>query len=140
MRPRTPAMCDPGDDGVCFGVGMVGCTEGGAPVVGVAEAMTLRCLPSFAVLILAIGCDTAEDGEPTLPSELNVAECGETSRIIPRAPDGDDLCTDRPDCYQTSGTPDGGCPNTCSCLCHRGGCYQHACTLVGGCTEPPVYR
>ena len=61
-------------------------------------------------------------------------------RTWERAPDGDSVCSGKDDCFHSSGTPEGGCPNTCSCVCVCGLCFKHSCTLVGGCTEPPVYR
>jgi hypothetical protein len=63
-----------------------------------------------------------------------------TSERVP-APEGNALCADRATCSTTAGEPDHqGCPNTCSCLCHEGRCYQNTCTAIAGCSEPPVYR
>lgn len=91
-------------------------------------------------VVLLAHCNTAPEEDGTPPAELNAQECGEPSRLMPRAPDGDALCLDKEDCYESSGSPVGGCPNTCSCRCFRGVCYQDMCTAVGGCTEPPIYR
>lgn len=74
------------------------------------------------------------------PPSINSSQCGWPERTLERAPDGDFLCADREDCYHTSGSPAGGCPNTCSCVCWESACYQHSCTLVGDCDEPPVYN
>jgi hypothetical protein len=80
---------------------------------------------------------------------LSLAGCsddkGATSCAAPaageiRAPDGDSACAASATCG-TSGQPDHqGCPNTCGCLCYEGLCYQKACTAIGGCADPPVYR
>jgi hypothetical protein len=60
---------------------------------------------------------------------------------VARAPTGDSLCAGRADDTYTSGQPDHlGCPNTCSCLCSGGLCYENTCTTIGGCADPPVYR
>jgi hypothetical protein len=92
----------------------------------------------------AEGISEAPGGEETdggVPDHVNASQCGQPDRVLPRAIDGDALCSGREDCYQTSGSPlHGGCPNTCSCLCMYGVCYQHSCTMVGGCTEPPEYN
>ena len=101
--------------------------------------MRKLCLVAVVVVALAIRCSSsASDGAP--PEEVNSASCGDSSGILPRASPGDELCLGRDDCYRTAGTPVGGCPNVCSCLCYREACYRLACTLVGGCTEPPIYR
>jgi hypothetical protein len=73
------------------------------------------------------------------PKTFNFSQCGGPDWTLERAPDGDFLCLDREDCYHTSGSPAGGCPNTCSCVCWEAVCYQGPCTLVP-CDEPPVYN
>jgi hypothetical protein len=73
------------------------------------------------------------------PPSINLSQCSWPDRTINRAPDGDFLCAGREDCYHTSGSPAGGCPNTCSCICWDSVCYQGSCTLVP-CDEPPVYN
>jgi hypothetical protein len=72
--------------------------------------------------------------------EKDVAMCVALSGERILAPEGDNLCVDRENCSSTTGTPDHqGCPNTCSCLCHEGRCYQQGCTAIA-CNDPPVYR
>jgi len=77
------------------------------------------------------------------PLHINSEVCDDsTDRMLPRAEAGDYLCVGKDNCYRTSGSPgeNSGCPNTCSCLCVCDVCYQNSCTMVGGCTEPPVYK
>jgi hypothetical protein len=84
--------------------------------------------------------DASADPVEEPPDHINTSICGETDFVIPRAEAGDHLCVGKEDCYHTSGSPVGGCPNTCSCYCMYEVCYQGPCTLVPGCTEPPIYR
>jgi hypothetical protein len=57
-----------------------------------------------------------------------------------RAPAGDTLCASAESCSTTAGQPDHqGCPNTCSCLCHDGLCYENTCTALA-CSDAPVFR
>jgi len=102
--------------------------------------MKIILLSIFSVMFLQVkSCsDSTESNMP--PLHINEKECGGEDIMLPRAEAGDHLCSDKENCYSTQGTPDGGCPNTCSCLCMYGVCYQGPCTGVGGCTEPPVYR
>jgi hypothetical protein len=103
--------------------------------------MKLIILSILSVLFLeARSCsDTTKPEEP--PLHINYIDCGgPVDWILPRAEAGDFLCVEKDDCYHTSGTPEGGCPNTCSCVCMYEVCYQANCTLVEGCTDPPVYR
>ena len=68
------------------------------------------------------------------------AACSNPTAQQVRATEGDSLCATTINCT-TSGQPDHqGCPNTCSCLCYQGACYQNTCTAIAGCTDPPVYR
>jgi len=97
-------------------------------------------LAVLVAVVLLVHCNTAPEEESNPPAELNAEACGQPSGLLPRAPEGDVLCVEKDNCYQTSGSPVGGCPNTCSCLCFLDVCYQLACTAVGGCTEPPIYR
>ena len=94
------------------------------------RTLTLSLFP-LAVLLLLAGCsDAADDGRM----------CAAPTAAQVRAPEGDNLCVARTTC-STSGQPDHqGCPNTCSCLCHEGLCYQKTCTAIGSCTDDPVYR
>lgn len=70
--------------------------------------------------------------------------CGSDSgcaKGLRRAPSGDAVCVGMAECSLTSGQPDHqGCPNTCSCLCSFGQCFESTCTAIGGCTAPPTYR
>ena len=87
-------------------------------------------LLSLIVVVSSVGCSDAKDA----------SACGAPAAGATRAPEGDSLCAGTATCT-TSGQPDHqGCPNTCSCLCHEGLCYQKACTQIGGCTDAPVYR
>ena len=85
--------------------------------------MMRRTSLAVVVAVLLPHCDSAtgDDGAP--PVELNAEVCGEPSGSLPRAPEGDGLCLEKDDCYRSSGSPVGGCPNTCSCLCFRDVCY-----------------
>jgi len=85
-----------------------------------------------------------QDAAPTDLHGVSSEACGffppEPWTMI-RATDGDPLCSGKDDCFETAGSPvAGGCPNTCSCMCVCGLCFQWMCTMVGGCTEPPIYR
>jgi hypothetical protein len=72
--------------------------------------------------------------------DKGATSCAAPAAADVRAPEGDSLCANTASC-STTGQPDHqGCPNTCSCLCHEGLCYQRACTQIGSCTDPPVYR
>ena len=97
----------------------------------------LRCAVFSGILTAAALTMVSCEREP--PDAINALWCGQDDMRLPRAPDGDFLCLDKDDCYVTPGTPVGGCPNTCSCLCMYNVCYQYACTLVP-CDEPPIYR
>lgn len=91
----------------------------------------------------AVAANPAERDAASLTSVSSELCLGLAHRVptaLQRAPAGDSLCAGRDDCYMTSGSPAGGCPNTCSCLCVCGLCFQDMCTLVPGCSEPPVYR
>jgi hypothetical protein len=102
--------------------------------------MKIILLSILSVIFLqAKSCSESTDGKKP-PLHINLLECGEDDMVLPRAEAGDYLCSDREDCYRTPGTPEGGCPNTCNCVCMYGVCYQEGCTLVPGCTEPPIYR
>lgn len=94
---------------------------------------------SFLAGVLAASALMAASCHSDPPSSVDAVRCGDDSRLLPRAPDGDFLCTERDDCYVTPGTPVSGCPNTCSCLCMYHVCYQYGCTLVP-CDEPPIYN
>jgi hypothetical protein len=94
------------------------------------STLTFLMLPLAALLLLAGCSDNENDG----------AMCNAPTAGQVRAPAGDSLCAARASC-STSGQPDHqGCPNTCSCLCHEGRCYQQACTAIASCTDDPVYR
>ena len=72
--------------------------------------------------------------------DKGASSCSAPPAGATRAPEGDSLCAGTASC-STIGQPDHmGCPNTCSCLCHEGLCYQRTCTGIGGCADPPVYR
>jgi hypothetical protein len=87
-------------------------------------------LPAVVSLLLLAGCSN-DGGGPA---------CGAPAAGQARAPEADSLCASGDTC-STSGQPDHqGCPNTCSCLCHEGLCYQRSCTAIASCAEPPVYR
>ena len=59
---------------------------------------------------------------------------------LTRAPSGDSACAGQNECFVTSGQPDHtGCPNTCSCTCANGQCFERDCTSAF-CTDPPVYH
>jgi hypothetical protein len=102
--------------------------------------MKIIVLSIFAVMFLQVKSCSDSTESSTPPLHINLKDCGKDDQVLPRAEAGDSLCVGREDCYQTSGSPEGGCPNTCSCVCMYGVCYQNGCTLVGGCTEPPIYR
>jgi hypothetical protein len=80
------------------------------------------------------------DGFP--PRTISADNCGLTpsARDLPRAANWDALCAGRPDCSVTSGKPDHEyCPNTCSCACYDGVCYQNTCTTMD-CVGPEDFR
>jgi hypothetical protein len=99
------------------------------------------CTPS------GCGCD------PATGFWTCTADCGSGGSCVPeesatctngyygsRAPEGDALCTGKPDCFRTSGLPpQTGCPSTCNCTCIRGMCFAGMCTSII-CDEPPIYR
>ena len=98
----------------------------------------MKSLTFVVALAVAVGLFSAacsdEGGGPQ--------QCSSTAAAQPqRAPGGDALCSGQADCSMTAGQPDHqGCPNTCSCLCHGGSCYEAQCTALVGCADPPVYR
>ena len=60
---------------------------------------------------------------------------------LKHAPSGDSLCVGKAECSTTSGQPDHqGCPNTCSCVCSDGQCFERDCTAIFCSGEPSVYR
>lgn len=94
------------------------------------SVLVLLSLLSLVGFFLLAGC--SNDNSP--------AACGAPAAGNVHASEGDSLCAAR-DTFSTSGQPDHqGCPNTCSCLCYEGVCYQRSCTAIGNCAEPPVYR
>jgi hypothetical protein len=77
------------------------------------------------------------------PRTISSDKCGllPPARDLPRAdPDWDVLCTGHADCWVTSGEPEErGCPNTCSCACYGGVCYENTCTDMP-CFTTPVFH
>jgi hypothetical protein len=96
-------------------------------VMRVKTTLLLFCLAGM--LSLAACSDEAKDA----------GVCPAPTATQPRAPEGDSLCASGAVCG-TSGQPDhDGCPNTCSCACYEGQCYQRSCTAIA-CSDQPVYR